>query len=142
MDWYQCRKGKLAGTSYGEVRREAIFTYQEIRKSTKRRPYIRSKYFLKQKIFLDLFWKHLYEKNLRDRTRRLKFFPAAIDLMQNTALAPESKDNPNHSNETLHRFTGLTLDQHMFYVHIRENKRNGNKSMFSVFPEQNPDKFF
>ncbi len=45
---------------------------------------MRSAYFNKEKIFLDLFWTHLFMKqNQRDRLRRIKFFAVAIDLIMN-----------------------------------------------------------
>ncbi len=140
MQTYKTKSKRLHGTRYKEVYDEAFGLYEQIKKRTKRRPYVRSSYFRKQKVFLDLFWSHLHEKNWRDRARRLRFFPAAVELIRNTTIPPESKDNPNHKNEILHRFTGVTHDGHIFYIHIRENKRNGNKSIFSVFPEQKQDK--
>ena len=44
--------GILTGTSYGEVMRHARAVYEPIRKRTKRKPYARSAYFKKQKVFI------------------------------------------------------------------------------------------
>lgn len=136
MQAYKTKAKRVSGTRYREVYDEAFILYEKIKKRTKRRPYIRSVYFQKQKIFIDLFWQHLHDKNWRDRARRIRFFPAAVELLKYTTNQPQSKDNPNHSNETLHRFTGTTADGYLFYVQVRENKRNSTKSLYSVFPEQ------
>ena len=56
---YSTKIKKLPGTNYTEVRKEALFLFNEIKRKTKRRPYIRSAYFNKQKVFFDYFWSHL-----------------------------------------------------------------------------------
>lgn len=137
---YQTKQRRVAGTRYREVYDDAFYSYLKIRQSTKRRPYIRSIYFKQQKIFLDLFWRHLHEKNWRDRARRIRFFPAAIELIKYSSFLPISKPNPNHSNEILHRFIGSTRDGEIFYVQIREDTLTGNKSLYSIFPEKNQAK--
>ncbi|KKT71974.1 MAG: hypothetical protein UW66_C0017G0012, partial [Candidatus Moranbacteria bacterium GW2011_GWF1_44_4] len=68
MRVYQTKAKKLSGTDFQEVNRKAHEIYTQIKKKSKRRPYVRSAYFRKEKIFLELFWKHLYGKeNWRDR---------------------------------------------------------------------------
>lgn len=62
MKAYQTKTAKLSGTDFHEVHKKAFAIYQKIAKKTKRRPYIRSAYFKKEKIFLTLFWPHLHEK--------------------------------------------------------------------------------
>ncbi|MSU75059.1 MAG: hypothetical protein EXS55_00885 [Candidatus Magasanikbacteria bacterium] len=75
MPAYKTKAKKLPGTHWWQVSRKAFGLYKQITSKTKRRPYIRSAYFNKQKIFLGLFWSHLHEKdNIRDKVRRLKFF--------------------------------------------------------------------
>ncbi|MDO8430482.1 MAG: hypothetical protein Q7S72_00620, partial [Candidatus Taylorbacteria bacterium] len=71
--FYETKIKKLSGTSYDEVYPQAISIYKKLASKTKRRPYLRSKYFNKEKIFLDYFWTHIILKNRRDRTRRLKY---------------------------------------------------------------------
>ncbi|MEK9160243.1 MAG: hypothetical protein AAB383_05965 [Patescibacteria group bacterium] len=68
--------------------------------------------------------------------RRLKYFTAAIELLERTRLEPKSKENPNKKGEILHRFTGITKDSEIFYVQVKENKNTGQKHLISVFPEQ------
>ena len=102
MKTYQTKAGKISGTEFKEVHKNAFQVYQEIKRKSKRRTYIRSKYFKKDKIFLDLFWQHLFNKeNWRDRVRRVKYFPAAIELIRNTKFEPKSKENPNKKGEIL-----------------------------------------
>ena len=104
---YKTKVGLLTGTDFREVRRKVLCICAKIRGRSKRKAYIRSAYFRKDKVFLALFWQHLFDKEKwRDRMRRLRYFAAAIDLIQHSRLAPISKDNPNKFDETLHRFTG------------------------------------
>src|SRR3989344_1771471 len=77
---FQTKTKKLPGTNYVEVRKNALTLFNQLKKKTKRKPYLRSKYFKKQKIFFDFFWEHLLQKNHKERVRRLKFFSAAIEL--------------------------------------------------------------
>ena len=53
---YQTKTKKLPGTNYSEVKKEALILFNQIKKKTKRRSYIRSAYFNKQKIFYVLFF--------------------------------------------------------------------------------------
>ncbi len=131
---YQTKVKKLSGTSYDEVYPQAISIYKKICSKTKRRPHIRSKFFKKEKIFLDYFWDHLRTKNPRDRSRRLKYYECALDLIKNSKIPPTSKINPNKSSEILHRFTGKTENNDPFYVQITEHIRKKNKHLTSVFP--------
>ena len=138
MQVYRCKSKKFSGSDFHEVRERAFGLYTEIKKKTKRRPYIRSAYFNKSKIFLDLFWHHLFEKeNWRDRMRRMKYFGCAVELIQKTRFEPVTKENPNKTGEILHRFYGLTSDNELFYVQIKEDKRKDQRFLISVFPEKN-----
>ena|SRR3989338_9056855 len=135
MKSYQTKAKKLAGTDYKEVHKRAFNLYQQIKSKTKRRPYVRSAYFKKDKIFLELFWQHLFDRgNWRDRMRRLKYFACAIELIRKTTFEPESKENPNKQTEIFHRFAGTTKENNMFFVQIKEDKRTGQKFLISIFP--------
>ena len=85
-----------------------MFVFRQIKKRTKRRPYIRSAYLNKQKVFLDYFWKHLFKKNPKERVKRLRFFGAAVELIKSSRNDPFSRQNPNKKNEMMHRFLGVT----------------------------------
>ncbi len=135
LEIYKTKVKKLAGTSYGEVYSKARFIYKTISSKTKRRPYIRSVFFGKEKIFLDYFWHHLMEKNSNDRFRRLKLYACGIDLIKNSHIKPIIRNNPNRQNEIFYRFVGLDSNNEMFYVQIKEDTKSGEKSMISVFPE-------
>jgi hypothetical protein len=132
---YKSKKEIFSGSSYPEVAKKALRLLNSLRSQTKRRPYLRSKYFKKDKIFLDYFWFHLKQKNLRDQTRRLKFFACALDLIRNCQEKPKTKKNPNNPSQILHRFTGVTHKGLRFAIQIRE-ERNGQKSLVSFFPIQ------
>lgn len=123
----------LSGTSYSEVNHQARILYRDIERRTKRKPYVRSVYFKKDKIFFDLFWSHLHQKNPRDRMRRLRYFPVAVELIKKSRQKPVSEVNRHRLTEILHRFTGVTSDGHVFYVNIKENTRSHRKYFMSCF---------
>ncbi|MFA7245160.1 MAG: hypothetical protein WC070_03210 [Candidatus Magasanikbacteria bacterium] len=132
---YKTKTKKLPGTHWYQVIENGLEQYKKIKNKTKRRPYVRSAYFKKEKIFLELFWNHLYEKaNIRDKTRRLKYFSCAIELIENSKYSPTSKENPNKKSEILHRFMGSTPEDEVFFVQIKEEKKNGQKWLISIFP--------
>lgn len=135
MELYQVKSNKLHGTNFSEVNKIAFGFYQQIKRKTKRRPYVRSAYFNKEKVFLELFWHHLHEKlNHRDKIRRVRYFPCAIELVQRSRLNPESKENVDRRSEILHRFAGKTRSGDIFFVQIKEDKRTNQKWLLSVFP--------
>lgn len=132
---YSTNKKKLSGTSYKEIDKLAKNIYSVIRKRTKRTPYLRSKYFRSEKVFLNIFWSHLYQKHEKDRTRRLKFFDCAVDLIKSSTYHPVSRENFKNKGELLHRFVGSTKNKEKFIVQIKENKRSKRKDLVSVYPE-------
>lgn len=64
----------------------------------------------------------------------MKYFHNAIELIQNSRFEPESKQNPNKPSEILHRFAGVTSEDDLFFVQIKEDKRSGEKFLISIFP--------
>lgn len=135
MQFYRTKNGKLSGVDYRDIHRKALVLYKTIRSKTKRQPYIRSAYFNNEKVFIESFWRHLNDKkNFRDKMRRIKYFPCAIELIKKSRFQPISKENPNKKSEILHRFTGITKDGSSFFVQIKEDKKSGNKWFISVFP--------
>lgn len=135
MNEYKTKSQRLAGAHWHQVFKKAFDQYKELKSKTKRRPYVRSAYFKKEKIFLGLFWHHLHEKtNIRDKTRRLKYFPCAIELIRNSKVEPITQKSKEEPNICLHRFAGITLDGKRFFVQIKENTKNNQKWLISVFP--------
>lgn len=135
MKFYQTKALMFSGSDYHEVHLKAYGLYKKIKRKTKRRPYVRSAYFNKEKIFLEAFWNHLYEKqNFRDKVRRMKYFGCAVELIQMSKCEPTSKENPNKRSEILHRFAGATKEKDLFFVQIKEDKKTGQKWLMSVFP--------
>ena len=49
---YKVKTKRLSGTHFPRLLKKALSSYKEIRRKTKRRPYVRSAYFKKDKIFL------------------------------------------------------------------------------------------
>ncbi len=135
MRVYQTKSKKLSGTEFKEVHKKAFDLFKEIKRKSKRRPYVRSAYFKKEKVFISLFWQHLYEKkHYMDQVRRMRFFHCGIELVRFSRFEPESKENPNKRSEILHRFAGETNDKELFFIQIKEDKRSGEKFLISVFP--------
>ena len=54
MQVYKTKANKYAGTDFNEVHKQAFGLYTEIKKRSKRRTYVRSAYFNKDKIFLGI----------------------------------------------------------------------------------------
>lgn len=139
MKVYRTKSKKYSGSDFTEVHQKAFNLYSQIKKKSKRRPYLRSAYFNKDKIFIDLFWHHLFEKeNWRDRVRRMKYFSCATELIKSSHFEPKSKENPNKSSEILHRFYGTTAEDELFCVQIKEDKKKDQKFLISVFPSDGP----
>lgn len=135
MKYYQTRENKIPGSNSKEIYKKSRLFYDIIEKRSKRRPYVRSVYFRKSKIFLGLFWQHIFEKsNYGDQMRRMRFLPCAIELIKNSHFDPISKENPNKKLEILHRFYSQTPAKECFIVQIKEDKKSGEKFLISVFP--------
>lgn len=135
MRVYMAKAKKLSGSDFHEVKKKAFDMYLEIKGRSKRKPYVRSAYFGGDKVFLSLFWSHLWDKqNWQDRMRRLKFFAAAIELIQHSRFEPKIKDNPNKHGEILYRFAGSTKEKELFFVQIKGEKNTGKKYLISMFP--------
>lgn len=139
MRIYKVKTRKFSGTDFREVHQKAFGLYTEIKKKSKRRTYIRSAFFDKEKIFLDLFWSHLFGyPNWRDRVRRLRYYGCALELIKNSRYNPIITKNPNVPNEVFYRFYGATAEDELFCVQIKENLTKKQKFLISVFPVEGP----
>jgi hypothetical protein len=134
---YSSRYGLLPGSSYDEVVAAARKEFNTIRKITKRQPYVRSKYFRGDKIFMTIFWDHLMQKHPKERRKRLKFYMAAIDLLRHTTQHPETSIETTQQQVFLHRFYGSTSEGVEFCVQVKVDKRSGRKDFMSVFQRKN-----
>lgn len=131
MDPYRTKSKKISGSSYREVLHGMLSSYDEIRKRTKRRPYVRSAYFKKEKIFFDYFREHLFQKSPKERMKRMKFFTASVELIKKSRVGPVSAEK--NKGETLYRFSGITAEGDNFFVNIKEDRRE-RKYFMSCFP--------
>ena len=132
----QTKYKKVSGTSLGEVKKNVFRFYKkEVKSKTKRRPYIRSAYFNKEKIFFDYYWDHLWKKPPKERMNRLKYFKAMIEVVRKSQNKPSIKDNPNKKTEVLYRFAGLTVNKEIFFVQIKEDKKTKKYIMSCFSPE-------
>lgn len=134
MKEYKTKEKIISGTSFTEINRVAKTIFRKITAKTKRTPYVRSKYFNKEKIFLTIFWRHLYEKSEKDRVRRLRYYHCAIDTLINSNIDPETRENFAKKDELLHRFYGVTKNKEQFVAQVKENKRTKRKDFISVYP--------
>lgn len=133
---YQSSHTILVGNNYKTIQRKALLLFYDIKHHSKRRSYIRSAYFRKQKIFFDYFWKHLAQKSFKDRTRRLQFFNCGIDLIKHSRQTPSFFNDPRNPRAVLYRFTGISRDKKVFYVQIKVDSKTNQKYFMSIFPEQ------
>lgn len=135
---YTSRYGLLPGSSLSEIVKLARREYHVIQKRTPRRvPYVRSKYFVKDKIFIGSFWDHTNKKSPQERVRRLKLYSCALDLLRNTTFAPETIHTNVDKDSSAHLFYGFTKDGARFCVRVKESKRTGRKDFTSVYPVKN-----
>ena len=74
--------------------------------------------------------------NHRDKLRRMKYLPCAIDLIKKSNFEPTTKENHNNKSELFHRFYGITKNRRLFIVQIKERRRTGEKWLMSVFPKK------
>ena len=81
---------------------------------------------------MTVFWDHIMQKHQKERTRRLKFYSAAIDLLRNSTF--ESDSIMEATNKiALHRFYGKTRGGEEFCVQVKHDLRAGRKDFMSVF---------
>lgn len=137
MNSFKSKYGLLAGTDYEEVTHVARREYKTIQnRNPHRQPYVRSKYFNGDKVFINIFWNHLAQKRKGEQIRRAKLLSCAVDLLRNTSAPPDTIFNNANLNEMLHRFTGQTKDGLTFYVQVKQNKKTDRKDFMSVFPDK------
>ena len=89
---------------------------------------------IKIKSFLIYFGATLLKKNYWDQMRRMKFFACGIKLIRKSTYKPISRENPNKSGEILHRFAGISVENELFFVQIKEEKSTNKKFLISIFP--------
>lgn len=134
MNYYQTKSQLLPGSSYKEILKSSDKYFSSLQRRSKRQPYIRSAYFLKQKIFLNLFWKHLYDKAHSVRGIRLRYLPAAVDLLEHSRNDPITIYNIEAKAELFHRFYGITKEKNRFVAQIKQIKRSGKLYLMSIYP--------
>lgn len=134
MNYYQTKSVLLSGSNYGEIHRHYEKYFRSLQSKSKRQPYVRSAYFLKQKIFLNLFWIHLFDKSHNVRAIRLKYLPSAIELLEHSRIDPVTILNLEAKSELFHRFYGLTKNKQKFVVQVKQIKSTGKLYFMSVYP--------
>lgn len=132
---YKTHTWLLPGTRYAVLAPQARQILRAIARQTKRQPYVRSAYFNKEKIFFTHFWNHLSQKPPGERARRLRYLPAALEVIQKSRHHPLTVPSTTSRKLLLHRFLGTTKAGDRFYVQIRENRRTKRKELMSIFPD-------
>ncbi len=87
---------------------------------------------------MTVFWDHIMQKHLKERTKRLKFYLAAVDLLRHTTLSPESIVDKQHRDYIFYRFYGITKDGVEFCVQVKHDSKTNRKDFMSVFQRQLP----
>lgn len=130
--YYLVKTIPIHGGHYSRVKKEAFKHIREIEKATKRKPYLKSKYFNKEKVFISIFMSHLFDKKQKERVRRLKLITCAIELIKHSNHSPTKKIS---SKDILYRFYGITRHQQKFIVQIKEDCMK-RKFWISVYPKK------
>lgn len=138
MQIFQTNESLITGSTYGDVKNRAFLIYFDIKSKSKRKPYVRSAYFNREKVFLNIYWDHIFQKSPKERYERLKYFKASIYLINNSRNDPEIKQNKINKEEIQYRFYGKTIEKDVFCVQIKENVKNNKKYFISNFPIKNP----
>lgn len=126
---------KRTATSHKEVYSSARNEYHRIeRRNSRRMPYVRSAYFKKEKVFINIFWEHVKQKNYGEQAERLKYYNPAIDLIVNAGQRDLVASHQIEVNVLLYRFEGKTQDGYIYFVQLKQNLRTGRKDFMSVFP--------
>ncbi|SRR5258708_38357257 len=133
MKTWKVKSKIIPGKIYKSVNKIARSIFHDMERKTKRKAYLRSKYFQKQKVFLSFFWDHLSTKKTQDRVRRLKYFECALEVIRDSQIAPEVVTNPNNKREFFYRFYGQT-EKNVFVVQIKKDKNN-TLELMSIFPK-------
>jgi hypothetical protein len=135
ITYFQSRYETLRGANDKEVFYEARQVFRKY-DNKRRLPYVRSKYFNGQKVFLNMFYRHLNEKSAAEHRRRIIFVRCAIDLIKNSMVppVPPGKNATFDGRKDEHfRFQGMTKSGVKFAVQIACNKKN-NHYFMSCFP--------
>jgi hypothetical protein len=83
MNAYRSKYSPIAGSSHAEVIQAARYEYHKIQKlSPRRQAYVKSRYFNKDKVFINQFWEHLKQKHPGDQLRRRSFSYALLTLLE------------------------------------------------------------
>lgn len=133
---YQSKAGLLPGSSRDEVLKLARKEQKKIENLTMRQPYVRSKYFTNDKIFIAAFMNHTMQKGPKTQTERLKLYLAAVDLLRNTRHEPETILKADLPKVILYRFYGVAKDGIKFCVQVKQDKRTGRKDFMSAFRKE------
>jgi hypothetical protein len=129
IQFYQSKYDRLRASNDREAFYEARLTFRKY-DNKRRQPYIRSKYFDGQKVFLNMFYIHLGQKSPREQRKRIVFVTCAIDLLQHTKIIPEY-----FVVKTIeyYRFYGQTKSGVKFAVQVMKDKKR-NRYFMSCFP--------
>lgn len=128
--YYRVKVLPLKGSRYAAIRKQALLIFKSLTKKTKRTPYIRSKYFNKEKVFINLLIPHFFDKKPYQRIERFRLVPCGIELIKKSNKKPFIK---KIKSEKLFRFFGKTTQNSVFIVQIKEDYR-GRKYWMSIFP--------
>lgn len=133
-NFYQCKAKCLTGHRYTDIMPLARVLFRELKRKTKRRPYVRSAYFEKDKIFFDFFWHHLNTMLPSERAKRLRFFPCALELLQKSRNNPITFIDVQRPDVIKHMFQGKTADGYCFAVVIQQERKTGKKQLLTLYP--------
>jgi hypothetical protein len=133
MRYFKIKTRPITGTNLKEVTKKSMSIFHDIEKQTRRRPSVKCQVLGGNKVFIGEYLAHQNQKMRLDKLRRLKFFPCAIDLIENTTEKPTEKTL--RSGETLYRLYGIAGNGQRFVVQISKNPKTDNRRLMSSFPK-------
>lgn len=119
MNVYVVKSTPLQGSTYSRTIKYARDYYSLLKAKSKRKPYVRSKYFRNQKVFLGLFWGHLFNKRRATRHSRVRLLPCAVEFIINNKFPPISIKSTQNKKEYWYRFQGRTKNNIYFAIQIK-----------------------
>lgn len=133
---YHCKTKPLVGHRFVEIMPRARGVFRALQKQTKRRPYVRSTYFHRDKIFFDFFWQHLQQKSVVDRARRLKYLPCALEVLRKSRHDPVTFVDIRRPGIIKHEFVGVAPDGMRFSVVVQQDRGTDKKQLLSLYPSR------
>lgn len=134
---YKCKISAFYSSSYARVKKQAKNFFNSKTAHSRRSAYVRAPAWKKQKVFLGVFWSHLFDKKPAERMVRLRLLPCALEVLENSTYPFVTKTEPGNPNIFLHRLYGQTPAGQVFALQVKEYSNKQKLYFVSCFPWEN-----